>query len=476
MNRIMQSMYPPIIILIFITCLWGGSLYGQNKAAIGHWQGKLEVNGQSIPVVFHIQQEEGNWGATFDSPDQMVYGVAFDKVEVEDSKIRLEVTAAQIVYTGQLQTGGQQIVGEWLQGGMAFPLTLTNDAEAGPKRPQTPKAPFPYDIETVEFANKKAGINLAGTLTLPANRQNCPAVVLVSGSGPQDRDATVFNHKSFWVMADYFTRQGMVVLRVDDRGVGESGGTFAGATSADFATDVAAAVNYLQKHPRVNAKKVGVLGHSEGGLIAPMVASTHQEMAFVVILAGPAYAGRELLKQQNYDITLQKTQNKRLAKKQAKALDKIYTVVLDSKNEDKSTTEILALLKKDLAKLSNADREELGWTDANMRNLIAQLRTPWLHYFLKANPADYLQKVSCPVLAINGGKDLQVHVNNLKGIEKALKKGNNPPYKIHAFQNLNHLLQTAETGAIEEYVQIEETIAPKVLEAIHEWWKGLELY
>lgn len=476
MNRIIQFAYPLITSLVFITCALGTNLYGQNKAAAGHWQGKLEVNGQSIPVIFHIQQEEGDWGATFDSPDQMVYGVAFDKIEIKDSNIRLEVSAAKIVYAGKLQEGGEQIVGEWLQGGMAFPLTLTNDAEAGPKRPQTPQAPFPYDVETVAFANKKAGINLAGTLTLPAGRQNCPAVVLISGSGPQDRDATVFNHKSFWVMADYFTRQGMVVLRVDDRGVGESGGAFAGATSADFATDVAAAVNYLQKHPRVNANKVGLLGHSEGGLIAPMVASTHQNVAFVVLLAGPGEAGRETLKQQNYDITLQKTQDKRLAKKQARALDKIYTAVLDPKNEDKSTTEILALLKRDLAKLSSKEREQLGWTVVNMRNLIAQLRTPWLHYFLSANPADYLQKVSCPVLAINGDKDLQVHVKNLKGIEKALKKGNKPPYKIQAFQHLNHLLQTSETGAIEEYVEIEETISPKVLEAIHEWWQEVEMY
>jgi pimeloyl-ACP methyl ester carboxylesterase len=471
MNRITYSVYPLSIFLSFIIC---ANLYGQT--AVGHWQGKLEVNGQSIPLIFHIQQEDGNWVATFDSPDQMVYGVAFDKIEIKAPNIRLEVSAAKIVYLGKLQEGGEQIVGEWLQGGMAFPLALTNDAEAGPKRPQTPQGPFPYDVETVEFANKGAGINLAGTLTLPANRQNCPAVVLISGSGPQDRDATVFNHKSFWVMADYFTRQGMVVLRVDDRGVGESGGTFAGATSADFATDVAAAVHYLQKHPRVDANKVGLLGHSEGGLIAPMVASTHQEVAFVVMLAGPAYAGRETLKQQNYDITLQKTQNKRLAKKQAKALDKIYTAVLDPNNKDKSTTEILALLKKDLAKLSAKDKEQLGWTEVIIRNLIAQLRTPWLHYFLKANPADYLQKVSCPVLAINGNKDLQVHVNNLKGIEKALKKGKNPSYKIQAFQNLNHLLQTSETGAIEEYVEIEETISPKVLEAIDEWWKMLDLY
>lgn len=464
-------------LLIFLGFSWH-TLYAQVVPPTGHWKGSLMVNGQSIPLIFHLEQEsEGVWKASFDSPDQVAYGIAFDQIQINIPNIRLELKAAQIVYEGILQDDGLAIEGNWLQGGGTFPLRLENSSDEEEfRRPQTPKAPFPYDIETVQFRNKEANINLEGTLTLPAEKQNCPAVVLISGSGPQDRDGTILKHKYFLVIADYLTRQGMVVLRVDDRGVGQSGGSFAGATSADFATDVAAAWAYLQKHPRVNANKVGLLGHSEGGMIAPMVASTHKEVAFVISLAGPGYSGRRILKQQNYDITLQNTKNVQLAKKQAKLLDKIYTVVLDDKNRGKSTNEVMNLLKTDLKQLSEADRKELGWTDTVIRQLVRQLRTPWMQYFLSANPEDYLSKVHCPVLAINGKKDLQVHVDNLKGIEKALKKAKNKEYSVQAFDNLNHLLQTAETGAVSEYILIEETISPNVLTAINTWLQQVKIY
>lgn len=462
-------------LLILMSCFLSTSLSAQVLSPAGHWKGSLEVNGQSIPLVFHIEEDQGDWKASFDSPKQMVYEVAFDEVNIQVPTITLKVKAAQIVYEGELQEDGS-IKGNWIQGGGIFPLLLENSADQGPKRPQTPKAPFPYDVETVEFSNKEAGINLAGTLTLPDGQQNCPAVVLISGSGPQNRDGAILKHKPFLVLADYLTRQGMVVLRVDDRGVGESGGTFAGATSADFATDVAAAVDYLKKHPRVNANKVGLLGHSEGGLIAPMVASSREDVAFLVLLAGPGYPGTQTLKQQNHDLTLLKTKNAQLAKKQAKALDAIYAAILKEENQALSTTEMVSLLEKDLNKLSEKDKATLGWTEGVIRQLITQLRSPWMQYFLAANPAHYLSQVQSPVLAINGDKDLQVHVDNLKGIEAALKKGKNTQYSIQAFENLNHLLQSSETGAIEEYVTIEETLSSKVLTAIDSWLQQIGMY
>lgn len=465
-----------VSLLIILSCSIGHNLLAQVLTPAGHWKGALEVNGQSIPLVFHIEETAtGDWKASFDSPKQMVYEVAFDEVNIQIPKITLKIKAAQVVYEGVLQEDGS-IQGNWMQGGGTFPLALENGADQGPKRPQTPKAPFPYDVETVEFNNKEAGINLAGTLTLPDGRQNCPAVVLISGSGPQNRDGAVLKHKPFLVLADYLTRQGMVVLRVDDRGVGESGGTFTGATSADFATDVAAAVDYLKKHPRVNSNKVGLLGHSEGGLIAPMVASGRDDVAFLVLLAGPGYLGTQTLRQQNHDLTLLQTNNAQLAQKQAKALDAIYAAVLHEDNQELSTTELMALLEKDLNKLSEEDKTTLGWTTVGLRQLLTQLRNPWMQYFLATNPATYLSQVQSPVLAINGDKDLQVHVNNLKGIEAALKKANNQQYSIQAFENLNHLLQTSETGAVEDYVKIEETLSPKVLAAIDAWMKEIGMY
>ncbi|MGH1338148.1 MAG: alpha/beta hydrolase family protein [Aureispira sp.] len=477
MNTI-NALFHRFLFVGFLTCCFSlNSLDAQILSPVGHWKGNLEVNGQSIPLVFHLEQEEqGDWKASFDSPNQMVYDMAFDVVQVQTPKIRLEIKAARVVYEGTLQEDGQTIKGNWMQGGAVLSLDLIFGVQEVIERPQTPKAPFSYDVETVEFNNKKAGLSLAGTLTLPARKQNCPAVVLISGSGPQDRNGMILKHQPFMVIADYLTRQGVVVLRVDDRGVGKSGGTFAGATSADFATDVAAALTYLQKHPRVNANKVGLLGHSEGGLIAPMVASVRDDVAFLILLAGPGYPGYQTLKQQNHDMTLQETQDAGLAKRQAQVLEKIYAAVLAKENKEKSTSEMMARLEKDLKELSAEDREKLGWTDVVIRSIVTQLRSPWMAYFLAANPEEYLQKVQCPVLAINGDKDLQVHVDNLKGIEEALKKGKNKTYQIQAFENLNHLLQTSETGAIEEYVKIEETISPKVLIAIDKWLQEVAIY
>lgn len=477
MNCSIFSLRKLLACLLIGACFSFSTLYGQELTAAGDWKGSLEVNGQSIPLIFHLKTDDkGEWTGSFDSPKQMVYDIAFDKITIKEQDLRLEVTVANVVYEGKLKEAGAAIEGEWLQGGAAFPLRLTRTQSTVLKRPQTPKAPFPYDVETVEFSNKKAGINLAGTITLPAGKQNCPAVVLISGSGPQDRNSTILKHQPFWVLADYLTRQGMVVLRVDDRGVGESGGTFSGATSADFATDVAAAFAYLQKHPRVNSNKVGLLGHSEGGVIAPMVASTEKEVAFIVLLAGPGQSGSEVLRQQNYDMTMLATKNVALAQKQSKVLEKLYALVLAPENQDQSTSEIMQLLKAPLEELSDDDREKLGWTNAVVAQIVAQLRTPWFQYFLATNPQDYLQKVSCPVLAINGEKDLQVHANNLEAIEEALKQGKNKNYSIQAFPNLNHLLQTAETGAVAEYVKIEETMAPEVLAAIHLWLEKVAVY
>jgi pimeloyl-ACP methyl ester carboxylesterase len=464
--------------LFVALCLTATALSAQSLAPAGHWKGKLSLpGGVQLLIVFHItQEEEAGWKATFDSPDQMVYGIKFDEVTLDNQQVRLRNKAAGIVYKGKIVEQGQAIDGSWKQGGAEFPLRITPTEHTVPKRPQTPKGPFPYDIETVEFSNPNANITLAGTLTLPENKQNCPAVILISGSGPQDRNSSILQHQPFWVLADYLSRQGMVVLRVDDRGVGESGGTFAGATSADFATDVEAAFEYLKKHPRVNSNKVGLMGHSEGGAIAPVVASRNKDVAFVVLLAGPGEQGSKVLAQQNYDLFLQETQSTELANYRRQFFEKIYNTVNQEANKDKGNSAVYALLEKDLNQLSSEERTQIDLEEKNVRAMIALFRSPWMRYFLAMNPQEYLSKIHCPVLAINGEKDLQVHPDNLKAIEKALKEGKNNKYQILVFPDLNHLLQTSETGAVDEYAEIEETISPKVLTAINAWLKQEKIY
>ena len=456
-----------VCLFLLFVCWSYTTTQAQNWA--GTWKGQLDINGTLIPLVFHLQQDGQNqWSATMDSPEQMAYDIAFDAVEPSGQTIELRIKAANVLYEGQMQADGETIKGTWTQG-TTYDLDLTRTKDTRSKRPQHPKGPFPYDVETVYFSNKKAGIELQGTLTLPANRQHCPAVVLISGSGPQDRDQTIMRHKPFWVLADYLTRRGVVVLRYDERGVGKSGGTYQGATSADLSTDVAAAFDYLRKHPRVNGRKVGLIGHSEGGLIAPMVASQQSKVAFLVLMAGPGVSGAEVLLRQNNDLMLANGLNDTLAAIRDTVLRALYAQVFADTNQTQTADQYLAALAPTLQRLTPEQRQAMELTSRTLRQTISALRSPWLGYFVRSQPRDYLTQVQCPVLALNGGKDVQVHPDNLFHIAQALSQGGNTHFQINAFPELNHLFQTAETGVPKEYESIEETLSPVFLATLEGW-------
>ena len=339
------------------------------------------------------------------------------------------------------------------------------------KRPQEPQGPFPYTIEEVSYVNKDAGdIKLAGTLTLPEGEGRFPVVVLISGSGPQDRDQSILKHKPFWLLADFLSRNGFAVLRFDDRGVGESEGDFASATSADFATDVAAGITFLRKHPAIDAKKIGLMGHSEGGLIAPIVASKDKSVAFAVLLAGPGVSGKDLLVRQSYDIHKLKGINEDLLNQLNKINATLYQTVIEDKKDEKGTDDFMKAIEKEYAAVSEENKKMLGLDEASLRQGLKAMQSKWLRYFIRANPEDFLRKVKCPVLALNGEKDLQVAAKmNLDAIESALNKAKNKNFKCVALPGLNHLFQTCETGAVEEYIQIEETFSPAAMKIILDW-------
>lgn len=440
---------------------------------VGTWKGTLELGTNSVPLIFYIEENNNLWSATMDSPDQMAYDIRFDEVEPSGQTIELRIQSANALYEGRLSDDGNTIEGTWKQGA-SFPLILKRSKDERPQRPQEPKPPYPYDVETVTFTNKEAGIELEGTLTLPAKQQHCPAIVLISGSGPQDRDESLLRHKPFWVLADYLTRRGIAVLRYDERGVGASGGTYQGATSADLSTDVEAAYDYLRKHPRVNAKKVGLLGHSEGGLIAPMVASRRPKVAFVVLMAGPGGSGAEVLLSQNNALQVLEGTDSALAAIRDRVLRTLYDQVLADTAHQQSATTFIDALPAELKTLSSEQREKLGLLDLNLRQIISALRGPWLSYFIRSQPHDYLTQVQCPVLVLNGAKDVQVLPNNALAIAQALQDGGNYYYQVNIFPQLNHLFQTAETGLPKEYVEIEETMAPEVLRVVGDWleWVG----
>jgi pimeloyl-ACP methyl ester carboxylesterase len=338
------------------------------------------------------------------------------------------------------------------------------------KRPQEPMGPYSYLIEEVKFQNTKANITLAGTLTLPSNGGKYPAVILITGSGAQNRDEEVLGHKPFLVIADHLTKKGIAVLRFDDRGVGQSTGNFKTATSLDFSTDVESAVAYLQTRKEIDKSRIGLIGHSEGGLIAPLVASGSDNIRFMVLLAAPAIDLGKLLLKQDELIARALGLSEREIQKMTSTNANAYRLVALSTD--------LKVLKNDLTKLAEKDILEIPrqllppkmTKEEFIAMQIDNLSSPWFQYVMKYNPGKTLEKVRCPVLALNGEKDLQVTPKeNLYAIARALKNGGNSNITIKEFPDLNHFFQECETGSPLEYAKIEQTFSPKVLTEISAW-------
>lgn len=439
------------------------------------WTGTINVIVQKLD----IQIRELESGEIFlDSISQKVGGFIANRSESE-GKITLEVPALKASFEGELSDDGTQMIGTWKQGFLSPSLTLTKEKKPdevlaksnSPNRPQMPKAPFPYTSTKVTFKNEADGVTLAGTLTVPNETLgSAPAVILVSGSGAQDRDESLAGHKPFWVIADHFSRNGIAVLRFDDRGVGESTGNFATATSVDFARDVQAGVNFLKAHPKVAEDQVGICGHSEGGLIAPMVAADDKEIAFIILMAGLGVNGEKIVTSQGALILKASGMDDETIEREGKvqqALIDLAKVKPPLSNEDfrKQAKELL----EDFT--GGAKPEQV---DALVAGAVSQLRTPWFEYFMAYEPSTNLEKVTCPVLAINGEKDLQVEPNlNLAAIKAALEKAPTEEFKLIEIPNLNHLFQNCQTGLLQEYSEIEETFDANTLTLMSEWIQGV---
>jgi uncharacterized protein len=440
-----------------------GALASAAKPAdiAGDWLGTLTLNGTNFRVIFHIQTAADGLRATMDSPDQSARGLLITSVQVKDGVVKLEAARINGRFEGVLSEDLSTITGKWTQGPGSWPLAVKRGKDASAlerrPRPQEPKRPYPYREEDVAYDNKAAAVRLAATLTLPNGHGPFPAVVLITGSGPQDRDETVFDHKPFLVLADYLTRRGIAVLRADDRGVGNSTGSFEGATTADFATDTEAAIAYLETRPEIDARDIGLIGHSEGGIIAPMIAARSHDVAFIVMLAGSGVPGDEILVAQVELLT--------------EAAGKSHEEAMKAAAEE---GEVLALAKQnpDQASFEKALGEKFGGhiPDTRIGATVMALKSPWLRYFIAYDPASALRKVTCPVLALNGEKDLQVPPKqNLPAIRKALEAAGNKNFETDEIPGLNHLFQTAKTGSPKEYSEIEETISPVALERISGW-------
>lgn len=427
----------------------------------GDWLGTLTASGLKLRLVFHIQNAADGLHATLDSPDQSVTGLPISSATLKEGLLKLESEKLRGGYEGTVSSDLSTLTGAWTQGGQSFPLVLKRIKNAAelerPARPQEPRKPYPYREEDVAYDNKTAGIRLAATLTIPSGKGPFPAVLLIPGSGPNDRDENIQGHKPFLVLADHLTRKGIAVLRADDRGIGKSTGDLSTATTADLATDAEAGLAYLKTRPEIDTRQIGLIGHSEGGIIAPMIAARNHDVAFIVMMAGPGVPGDEFLVTQ-FELV-------------SEAAGRSHEAVMKDSAEE---SEIFALLKQnpDPAAFERAAKEKFARQLPSTRGLamIRALQGPWLRYFVLYDPAPALRKVTCPVLALDGEKDLQVPPKqNLSAIRKALEAAGNKNFETDELPGLNHLFQTAQTGQGKEYGEIEETISPAVLEKISGW-------
>ncbi|MFA6597012.1 MAG: alpha/beta fold hydrolase [Ignavibacteriaceae bacterium] len=470
----MKKLFFPLALSLFLLT----SISPQsNFTPVGVWQGSLKVSPTvGLTLVFHVDKKDDNtFSATMDSPDQSKYGIKVDKITSLQDSLVFTVAAIGGNYSAVYNKDSLMLLGIWSQGAYSFPLNMKKiDKVEEAKRPQLPVKPYPYNDEEVVFENRIDSIKLGGSFTFPKEGNNFPAVVLITGSGKQDRDETVFNHKPFLVIADYLTKKGFAVLRFDDRGGGSSTGDYKKATTLDFVKDVNAAVDYLKTRKEVNQNKIGLIGHSEGGMIAPLVASERKDIAFIVLLAGPGLTGEEILIRQAELISKANAVPDEAIEKNIKLSKAIYSEIRNSKNAEDATVRVKKMLEEFVQKLPESEQKELGDIKTFVERQSKTASSPWFKFFLTYDPVPALEKVKCPVLALNGEKDLQVPPKeDLAAIEQALKKGKNKNYKTMLLPGLNHTFQTAQTGSPNEYAKIEETFSPVALGIISDWLKEI---
>lgn len=446
------------------------SAVGQGLA--GNWFGVLEAGGAKLRLLLKIKVgADGSLQASLDSLDQGAMDLRVDSIVQTGPIIRAELKAIGAVLEGKLNSEGTEIAGSWKQGGGELPLTLKHVTEVpAPRRPQEPQKPYPYTEEEVVYENKRDKVKLAATLTIPRGQGPVPAVVLITGSGPEDRNEAVYGHRPFLVLADYLTRRGIAVLRADDRGVGGSSAPGPSDTSENYAMDALSGVEFLKTRKEINPRQIGLIGHSEGGLIAPLAAVRSTDVAFIVLIAGPGIPGEQLLDLQAMLILKAQGAPDVLAEDNRRLQQLMISILKAEKTDAAAESRLRAELPRVMAEIPEERRKALGITEEMLLRQFKTMTNAWFRNFVTYDPRPVLKQVRCPVLAVIGSLDLQVPARqNLPAITEALKAGGNKDYTVLELAGLNHLLQTARTGSPVEYAQTEETMSPKALELIAGW-------
>ena len=456
------------IILLVIFCSYLGNCFSQtqdNPAVVGSWHGTLKVSGVSLRIVFNISEKDGVLVTTMDSPDQGAKGIPTESTTLSGTEIMVKMPALGAQYKGVVEDS-VTIKGTFTQSGMEFPLELlkqTDVVEKGTPAVQDPNA-GKYTSTDVKFRNEQANITLAGTLTYPNGGSNCPVAILLTGSGAQDRDEALFGQKPFLRIADRLSANGIAVLRFDDRGVAQSEGDFSTATSYDFVTDAQAAYEYLKNHPGIDSEKIGMVGHSEGGNLAVMVAAENKNIAFVIMLAGSTLPGDNILCLQSAAITRAHGMPEDFIETDSKMRSGIFSIIKSEPDNEKAS----ALITEYVNGLPGYSEDHKKMT---IDGFVKGALNPWMRAFLSLDPAPYLAKLTCPVVAFWGSKDLQVPAKeNIDALAKVIYKYKKNNFSIVTIDGLNHLFQNAETGLVTEYSDIEKAVMnDETLDKIQDW-------
>jgi pimeloyl-ACP methyl ester carboxylesterase len=424
----------------------------------GTWQGTLDAGAMKLRIGLHVSKDAGGWTSTFDSIDQGARGIPVKVTTVTGQTLHFEMPAMAVKFDGKLSADGTEIAGTFTQGA-EIPMVFKRVEKVETlNRPQMPKAPFPYKSIEVSYEDKQG--KLAGTLTVPEGAGPFPAAIMITGSGPQNRDEELFGHKPFWVIADYLSRHGIAVLRIDDRGVGGSSGRSSRQTIQEMAADVLADVDFLKGRPEINSKKIGVIGHSEGGIVGPLAASQSSDITFVVMLAGTGVTGEQVMYRQAELIAKANGENDASIAQNRAIQEMIFAAVRTAPDEQTG----LDRFRAEWRKAHGSDPSEV--LESQVKSVLA----PEIHSFESYDPAEALRKLKVPVLALNGSRDLQVPPSqNLPAIRAALTAGGNKDFEVIELPGLNHLFQTCQTCSPSEYGQIEETFSPKALEIMGGW-------
>ena len=443
----------------------------QQQSIDGAWNGSLTIGPQTLRITVHFTTGETGLRATIDIPQQGATGVQLQNVSYDDSRVYMELPAGPGLAVFDGRQVGDSIGGAFTQAGLGGTFFLKRSSQAA-AMPKEPPEPLPYAEEEVTFHN--ADITLAGTLTLPESGAPHPAVVMITGSGPQNRDEELFGFKPFHLIADHLTRNGIAVLRFDDRGVGGSTGSVSEATTEDFARDVLAAVDFLKNRSDIDPERIGLIGHSEGGIVAPLASSMSDDVAFMVLMAGTSVSGAEILIEQGALIMRASGATEADMEKQIAFQKRTFEAIRSGDGWDELAADLETRLRESIAEMPDSQRNAItdvdAYIDAQIQAQLTALQTPWLRYFLDYDPAVTLRTIDTPILALFGELDLQVPPAQNRGpLEQALRDGNHPDYTVRVLPRANHLFITATTGSPTEYATLEKVFVPEFLPLITEW-------